>query len=175
MRGDGQIIRLQGAVTLPFPREKKERAVLDDRPTYIGSVIVIVIGECGCGEEVLRIQPVVVSEIEGRAVEIVGAALERHVDCSTPLDPVLCRRKLLNGVLGDGIVAEHGSRDPQYAGLPDNLAAVEAVVIGHAIDHVIVGGGALAAHANVQKTATRRALHAGGKGQDGLKITALRR
>ena len=131
LRGDGQIIRLQGLVTLPFPREKKERAVLDDRPTYIGSVIVIVIGECGCGEEVLRIQPVVVSEIEDRTVEIVGAALERHVDCSTPLTPFSAVRKLLNGVLGDGIVAEHGSRI-RYAGLPDNLAAVEAVVGEHA-------------------------------------------
>src|SRR6267378_682280 len=106
-------------------------------------------------------------------MEAVGTALEVHVDGCTPLDPVLCRRKLLNGVLGDGIVAQNGSRYPQNAGLPDDLAAVEAVVVGHAIDHVIVGGGALAAHAHVQEPTTRSALHAGGKGQDGLKVTAL--
>ena len=64
LRGDGQIIRLQGLVPLPFIREEEEGAVLHDRPGYRASVIVIVIGERACGEVVLGVQPVVVSEIE---------------------------------------------------------------------------------------------------------------
>ena len=108
-------------------------------------------------------------------MKIIRAALERHVDGRTTFDAVLCRRKLLNGVLRDGIVAQNGSRDAQYAGLPDDLAAVEAVIVGHAINHVVVSGGALAAHTNVQKSTARSALHAGSKGQDGFKIPSLGR
>src|SRR5262249_44356225 len=96
---------------------------------------------------------VVVSEIEARAVEIVSSAFEVHVDGGAALDPVLCRRKLLDGVLGDGIVAQNGSWNAQDAGLPYNLAAVEAVVVRHTIDHVIVRGGALAADADVEEPA----------------------
>ncbi len=69
----------------------------------------IVVGKSIFGEIVLRVQPVVVTEIEGVAVEIVGTALERHIDGGATLDPVLSRWKLLHSVLRDGIVAQNGS------------------------------------------------------------------
>src|SRR5215471_17113795 len=105
----------------------------------------------------------------------VGAAFKGHIDRRPALDPILCRRKLLNGVLGDGVVAENGSRDAQYAGLPNNFAAVETVVIRHAIDHVVVGSGALPANAHVQEAASWGALHARGQGEDGFKVATLGR
>src|SRR5258705_88929 len=96
LRGDEQIIRLQGNVPLPFIGEEEKGAVLDDRSAYGASVIVIVIGEIYGRKVVLRVQPVIVTEIEGRAVEIVSTALERHIDGGTTLDAVLRTRKLLN-------------------------------------------------------------------------------
>src|SRR5262245_46132443 len=108
-------------------------------------------------------------------MKLVGAALEGYVDRGSALDTVLGSRKLLDRVLGNGIVTENGSRNPQYAGLPNDLTPIETVVVRHAIDHVIVRGGALAAHADVQEPATWRALHSGCQGQDGLEITALGR
>ena len=107
MRGYGQIIRLLGDVALPFKRKEEECAILDNRSTYRATVIVIVVGERLSRKIVLGVEPVVVREIEGRAVEGVGAALEGHVDGRAALDAVLSGRKLLNGVFGDGIVAQN--------------------------------------------------------------------
>ena len=108
-------------------------------------------------------------------MELVGAALENHIYGRSTLHSIFRGRKLLHREFLDRIVAEKCGWNPQESWLADRLAAVKAVVVRHAVNQIVVRGGALAADAHVQEPAARRALYAGGKGQDGFKVTALRR
>src|SRR5260370_34775937 len=101
------------------------------------------------GEKVLGIEPVVVAEVESRSVELVGAALERHVDGRPALNTVLSGRQLLHRIFPNRVAAKKRGRNPQKSGLADQLVAVKTVVIRHAVDHVVVGARPLSVDADV--------------------------
>src|SRR5436853_7786027 len=99
----------------------------------------IVVG-CPCGrEKVVCIEPVVVAKVESRSVELVGAALQRHVDGRPALDTVLSSRQLLDRLFPNRVVAEKSGRNPQESGLGGDLVDVNAVVLGAAVDVVLIG------------------------------------
>src|SRR5262249_41447651 len=138
-------------------------------------VIMIVVGRPLGREKVVCIEPVVVSEIEGCAVEGVSTALESHIYGRPTLYAVFSGGQLLDRIFPDRVVAKKRGWNPQESGLADKLVAVKAVVIRHTVNHVVVGGRALSVDAHVHKASARRTLHTGRKAQDGLKITALSR
>src|SRR2546429_7908757 len=83
-----------------------------------------------------------------------------HVDGRPALDTVLSGRQLLDRIFPNRVVAEKCRRNPQESGLADQLVAIKAVVIGDAVDHIVVGARPLSIDANVHKAPARGALHA---------------
>ena len=79
----------------------------------------------------------------------------------------------MDRILRNRVVAEKSGRNPQESGLANQLVAVKAVVIGHAVDHIVVGARPLSVDADVHKAAARGALHARCEAENGFEVAAF--